>query len=356
MSCEEVDLIELYVEDVEAAARFHASRLGFQGVARGGPETGLMEQHSLLMKQGSLRLLLTEARSESHPAAEYVRRHGDGVADIVLRTRDAAAAFEAACRHGARPVREPTVLQDEHGRVMRATVAVTGDLHHSFVQREGPSDALPVGLRRAVGLPVSPGEMFSDLDHFAICIDPGTLEPLVHFYERGLGFQPSHEENVRTPRSGMNSKVVQNASGRICMVLMEPPTPERTGQIGEFLQNHGGPGVQHFALRTPDIIDAIRQLRTEGIEFLDIPASYYDVLEERLGSLEGLDLPLLRELDVLVDRDPHGLLLQCFTRSRHPRHTFFLEVVQRKAARGFGAANIRALFEAVEREHAILSA
>ncbi|WP_158620785.1 4-hydroxyphenylpyruvate dioxygenase [Corallococcus sp. AB038B] len=351
VAVDEIEYIELCVGDLLQSTRFFTDALGFRRVAEGGPETGLEAQRCVLMQQGRCRVLLTQGLTPESPSSEYVQRHGDGVRDIALRTPDLVATYAHVIERGAHPVREPAILQDGHGRrVLKATVQAMGDVVHSLIEREGPWEGfLPPGLR-AVDAPRSPAkELFSGLDHVAICLTPGTLDAMVRFYTEAFGFRQSHEENVKTHGSGMNSKVVQSPSGRICFPMQEPISHENPGQIGEFLARHGGPGVQHLAMLSPDIVASARQLRTQGIEFLDIPAAYYDRLEGRLGPIP-LDLGPLREMGILVDRDPWGLLLQSFTRSVHPRQTLFFEAVERKDARGFGGANIRALYEAVEHE------
>lgn len=352
MHFRDIDHVEMWVEDAREAAVFYVGTFGFRVVGR--TEAGVEGRRSLLLQQGHLRLVLTEASGEG-PSAEFVRRHGDAVKDIALRVTDVEAAFRDVVRRGARPVSGPAVYGDGATRVSRATVAAMGDVVHSFVQREsrgGPEDFLP-GVYQPVteGFPLPAFEPFAALDHLALALEPGMLEPMVRFYRDVFGFHESHEENVRTGESGMNSKVVQNDNGRICFPMMEPARDGKPGQIDDFLARHGGPGVQHFAMLSHDIEAAIRALRTQGVAFLDIPPGYYEVLEERLGRLD-LDVARTRDYGILVDRDAWGLLLQAFTRSMHPRRTLFFEVIQRKDARGFGGANIRALFEAVEREQA----
>ena len=352
MSFREVDYVEMLVEDARQAASFYVGTFGFRVVARAGAEGG--GRGSLLLTQGHLRLVLTEAVGEGE-AADFVRHHGDAVKDIALRVDDVEGAFREAVRRGARPVRGPQVYGAGEARVTRATVAAMGDVVHSFIQREargGAADFLP-GVFQPVteGFPAPTFEAFTALDHLAIALEPGMLEPMVRFYREVFGFHESHEENVRTGESGMNSKVMQNDNGRICFPMMEPARGGKPGQIDDFLMRHGGPGVQHFAMLSHDIEAAIQALRAQRVEFLAIPASYYEVLEARLGRLD-LDVARTRDYGILVDRDAWGLLLQAFTRSMHPRHTLFFEVIQRKDARGFGGANIRALFEAVEREQA----
>jgi 4-hydroxyphenylpyruvate dioxygenase/4-hydroxymandelate synthase len=347
------DHIELYVEELEPSALFYISTLGFRVVAEAGPETGLQGLRSLVLQQGGLVLRLTSPLEQGDESvAGFLERHGDGVRDIALRTPDAVAAFREAVRRGARPVREPEVFMKGGSRVIRATVASVGDLMHSFVQREGPEAELLPGLFQPTNrFPLPVMAPFTALDHVALCLEQGTLERTVRFFEDVLGFRQSHEEDIRTEYSGMNSRVVQTPNGRVCFPMMEPVPGMRRGQIDDFLERNGGAGVQHMALLTQDISHTLRLLQSRDMKVLDVPAAYYEVLESRVGPLEQ-GVASLREQNVLVDRDDSGLLLQAFCRSTHPRRTFFLEVIERQQASGFGGANIRALFEAVEREHA----
>jgi 4-hydroxymandelate synthase len=306
----------------------------------------------VVLQQGEVVLLLTSTLESEDSVAGFLRRHGDGVRDIALRTPDAVGAFREAVRRGARPVREPEVFVKEGSRVVRATVASIGDLVHSFVQRDGPEAGFFPGLFQPTKrFPLPVVAPFVALDHVAICLRQGSLESTVRFFEDVLGFHQSHEEDIRTEYSGMNSRVVQSQNGRVCFPLMEPISGVRRGQIDDFLERNQGPGVQHLALLTKDISHTVRLLQSRDLAVLDIPAAYYEALESRVGQLDQ-DVASLRELNVLVDRDDSGLLLQAFTRSTHPRRSFFFEVIERRAASGFGGANIRALFEAVEREQA----
>jgi 4-hydroxymandelate synthase len=352
MYFEDIEYVELCVADASMAAGFYSERLGFTRIAEGGPQTGLVGRRSVLLQQGALRLLLTQGLTEDDSASEYVRRHGDGVRDIALRTKDAVGAFGHVTQRGALPLREPVKALDGEGReLIQATVGTVGDMVHSFIQSPAAVGAfLPPGMVPCESMASLTPAMFAGLDHLAICLEPGTLDATVRFYQHVFGFHQSHEEVVHTRSSGMNSKVVQSASTRIILPLQEPLSKENPGQIGEFLRRHGGPGVQHIALLTQDIVGAVRQLR-EHTGFLEIPPAYYERLETRLGALE-FDLGPLRELGILVDRDRWGTLLQTFTRTEHPKQTLFFEVIQRQEARGFGGANIRALFEAVERDYA----
>lgn len=350
MNFDGIDYLELYVGNLEEAAKPFCSGLGFRLTGRAGPETGLQDRRSLLLQQGRICLVLTQALVARDEAADYVELHGDGVKDVALRTADAAAAFHEAVRRGAQPVSEPRLYESSNGRLVRATVASPiGDLVHSFIQREAPEDDFWPGLFHAVPAPLPERELMVAVDHVALCLMPGTLQETVDAYARILGLHESHEENVETQYGGMNSKVVQDASGRVCFPMMEPMLNKLPGQIDRFLGSHRGPGAQHLAFLCDDILSSVHALRERQMPLLDSPAGYYEALTARVGPLAE-DLDVLRAGNVLVDREGEGYLLQVFTRSVHPRRTLFFEVIQRKMARGFGAANVRALYQSVEQE------
>lgn len=350
---EEIDHVELYVGDARQAAYFLCMAYGFRLVAQAGPETGASDRRSLLLEQGKARLLLTSALRPEHPAAELVMRHGDGVRDIALRTRDIEAAFRRAVQGGALPLMEPTVFEGEGGTLVRATVSSPmANVVHSLIQRQTrPSCFIPGLFGPLDSAPSGSAPLFTQLDHLAMCLVPRTLDAAMRFYERAFGFHQAHEENVSAEYSGMSSKVAQNESGSICFPMQEPATNKGRGQLDDFLAAHGGPGVQHIALLTSDIVATLQTLRSRNVEFLRAPSGYYDTLAERVGPIEE-KVEALRAVGVLVDRDAWGYLLQIFAKPVNARNTFFFEVIQRRQARGFGGANIKALYEALERERA----
>ncbi|QSQ27229.1 4-hydroxyphenylpyruvate dioxygenase [Pyxidicoccus parkwayensis] len=345
-----VDHVELYVGDAMLSAYFFCHALGFRMVAHAAPESGLEGRRSIVLKQGSSRLVVTSALGATGPVAEYVREHGDGVKDVAFATPDAAGAFAEAVRRGAKPVMEPVTYEGAGGRVVKATIAGPGDLVHSFIQRDGATSGFLPDVYLPLETPPMGEELFTALDHVALCLERGTLMDAASFYRDVLGFEQTHEENVRTEYSGMNSRVMQTAGGRICFPMQEPYTGTRRGQLEDFLVAHGGSGVQHLAFLAPDIAHAVDALRRSGMKILDAPPGYYESLESRLGDLGGFGREALQERNILMDRDAWGHLLQVFTRTQHARRTLFFEVIQRQAARGFGGANIQALYEAKERE------
>lgn len=348
------DYVEFYVGNAHQAAHYYRTVFGFTPTAYAGLETGSRGRVSYVVQQGNIRLVLTSALKHSDPVADHVHHHGDGVKDIAFAVKDARLAFEELVARGARPVREPTVLEDTAGRVVVAAVGVYGDTVHSLVERqqyEGaflpgfvPLERKPAAKAAAVGL--------SALDHVAISIEPGQLDHWVEFYERVMGFHVSHQEDVETAYSAMNSKVVQNSTGKIKFPMVEPASGRRKSQIEEYLEYYRGPGVQHMAFLSGDIVSSVGVLRAGGTEFLRTPNTYYEMLLDRVGSIRE-DLDSLRGLNILVDRDEWGYLMQIFTRPVQSRPTVFMEVIQRKGARGFGSGNIRALFQALEREQTL---
>jgi len=343
------DYIELYVGNAYQAAHFYRSAFGFKATAWAGLETGVRDRVSILLEQNSIRLLLTAAQGPDSPIAQHVSLHGDGVKDVAFLVDDVEKAFSQVVANGAKPVLEPTQLEDVHGYVFKATIAAYGDTVHSFVQRDcynGPflQGYHPLARRESkkeIGL--------REVDHIAISAEAGMLGELVEFYSHVFGFHESHQENVASEYSAMNSKVVQDSAGRIKFPIVEPAAGKGRSQIDEYLSYHYGPGVQHIALLTDDIVTSVRSMRDSDVEFLRTPDTYYDVLENRVGEID-IDQTALRELGILVDRDEWGYLMQTFTKPLHNRPTIFLEIIQRKDARGFGAGNIKALFEALERE------
>lgn len=346
------DHLELYVGNARQASHFYRTAFGFRQVAYSGLETGARDRVSYVLEQQDIRLVLTSALSQDGPVAEHVRRHGDGVKDIALSVDDAERAFHAAVSRGARPVAEPTLSEDDHGEVVRATIATFGDTVHSFVERRDYAGTFLPGYSDGGKAPPPPfTARLTKIDHLAVSINAGQLDDWVGFYEEVLGFQQSHREDVTTEYSAMNSKVVESDNGSVKLPLVEPARGRRKSQVEEYIDYYGGPGVQHVALLTDDIVAAVRALRSGGNEFLGVPQTYYEALEGRVGRIEE-DVEELRSEGILVDRDEWGYLMQTFTRPLQSRPTVFMEAIQRRGARGFGSGNIKALFEALERDQA----
>lgn len=330
--------VEFYVGNAEEQAGYLVDRYAFRVVARSAPDDP--EQRSVAVRQGAVRFVLTEGRHDAHPASVYVARHGDGVANIAVSTADARAAFAEAVARGAVPI----VTDDGHGTT---AIRAFGDIVHTFVDREG-TDWFPPGL---VAVPDAGGDDVGLLavDHFAVCVPAGELDAAVHYYQTALGFDHVFEELILVGTQAMNSKVVQSRSQELTFTVIEPDTTHDSGQIDDFIAHHDGAGIQHIAFSTANVVASVGALRDRGVEFLATPSSYYDLLPHRID-VSAYEVGQLRDLDILVDADHAGQLFQIFTRSTHPRHTFFFEVIERLGAETFGSGNIKALYEAVESE------
>lgn len=328
MSILGIDHVEFYVADLQAAAEPLCREFGFAHAGPhdpGDPPGG----RSVLLRQGTIELLLTTAVAPEHPAAGYVRRHGNGVASIAFRTDDVAGTFDQAVEGGARPIAAP--------RGGEAIVSGFGDITHRLVERAGPEG--------------DKGGIFEALDHVAICLPAGQIDATVRFYKSAFSFGHVFDERIEVNGQAMISKVVQDEGGTVTFTLIEPDPSRDPGQIDQFLDGHGGAGVQHLALRTADITQAVQTLSARGVEFLTAPPGYYRRLEPRLGAL-AIPVEALREVNVLADRDKWGQLFQIFTRSTHDRRTFFIELIERRGALTFGSGNIKALYEALGEEQA----
>jgi 4-hydroxymandelate synthase len=344
-----IDHLEFYVEDVDQSAGHLCTAYGFRIAGQGGPDSGLDGCRSVLLRQGDITLLLTSALGCRHPAADYVREHGDGVAVVGMTVDDAAGAFAVAVERGATPVAPPAVLGHAGEQVTFASVTGFGDVAHRFVSRQVPGGPFAPGVIKETHRGPEPGGLLKAVDHLAVCLPAGELDPAVRRYQEVFGFSQTFEERILVGTQAMESKVVQSPSGEVTFTIIEPDTTREPGQIDEFVNSHGGAGVQHVAFLTSDITAAVRTVSSHGVGFLHTPGSYYDALPARLGPV-GVPVATLRELNILADRDHWGVMLQIFTESRHPRRTFFYELIDRRGARTFGSKNIQALYEAVERQ------
>ena len=346
------DYLELYVGNARQAAHFYRTALGFTPIAHSGLETGVRDRASIVVQQNDIKLMLTSALTPDSPVAEHVKLHGDDVKDIAFTVGDAAMAFEVAVRNGAPAIMPPTVIEDSEGSITKATIGAFGDTVHSFIQRDGKGSSFFPTFQVIENSQPAVSSGLTSIDHVAVSVEPEQLNKLVDFYNRVLNFHHSFTEDIATNYSSMNSKVVENRSGLIKFPIVEPGPGKRKSQIEEYLAFHHGPGAQHIALISDDMLATVRALRANGNEFLVTPNSYYDMLSQRVGEIDE-DIEELRELNILVDRDEWGYLMQIFTKPLLNRPTVFLEVIQRKRAKGFGSGNIKALFQAMEREQAV---
>jgi 4-hydroxyphenylpyruvate dioxygenase len=349
------DYIEFYVGNAKQAAHFYGSAFGFQILAYRGPETGTRDSASYLLHQDKIRLLLTTPIRSDGEISDHVRRHGDGVKDIALWVDDARTAFSLAVERGAKPARQPSVVSDENGEIVTAAIHTYGDTIHSLIERKNYRGLFMPGFtaKESVYKPVPVGLKY--VDHCVGNVELGAMNKWVKFYGDVLGFSQIisfDDKAISTEYSALMSKVMANGNGRIKFPINEPAQGKKKSQIDEYLEFYNGPGVQHIAMATDDIIATVSALRDRGVEFLRVPGTYYDTVLDRVGHIDE-DLMSLRELGILVDRDEEGYLLQIFTKPVEDRPTVFYEIIERKGAKSFGAGNFKALFEAIEREQAL---
>jgi 4-hydroxyphenylpyruvate dioxygenase len=346
------DYVEFYVGNAKQASHFYRSAFGYALVGYRGPETGVRDRASYLMQQGKIRLVLTTALTPESPIAEHVHRHGDGVKDYALWVDDARLAYETALSRGAIAVQAPQVLQDEHGEVVIAAIGTYGDTIHSLVERRNYRGLFLPGF-----VPVTPryqpaGVGLKFVDHCVGNVELGKMNHWVAYYANVLGFRnliTFDDSDISTEYSSLMSKVMANGNDKIKFPINEPASGKKKSQIEEYLDFYRGPGAQHLALATDDILATVTALRDRGVEFLSVPTSYYDELQARVGTIDE-PVDELAKLGILVDRDPDGYLLQIFTKPVEDRPTLFYEIIQRKGATSFGKGNFKALFESIERE------
>ncbi|MGB7212466.1 MAG: 4-hydroxyphenylpyruvate dioxygenase [Gemmatimonadales bacterium] len=348
------DYIEFWVGNAKQASIYYRAAWGYRLIGYRGPETGVRDRASYLLEQGKVRLVLTSALAPEGPIAEHVRLHGDGVRDMAFWVDDARDAHAKAVARGAVSAQEPTVHRDDQGEVVTAAIKIYGDTIHSIVERKNYRGHFLPGFIKvdAAYQPDSTGLKY--VDHCVGNVELGKMNDWVKFYEDVLGFYnllSFDDKTISTEYSALMSKVMSNGNGRIKFPINEPAAGKKKSQIDEYLEFYRGPGVQHIAIATDDIVMTVRALMARGIEFLKVPKAYYDTVLARVGKIDE-DLAPLAELGILVDRDDEGYLLQIFTKPAQDRPTLFYEIIQRKGAKSFGAGNFKALFEAIEREQA----
>ena len=347
------DYIEFYVGNARQAAHYYRTAFGFRLAAYRGPETGTRDRASYVLVQGKIRFVLTTPLQPDGPIADHVRAHGDGVRDIALWVDDAEAAYRETTRRGARGVREPETLTDARGEARLASIAAYGDTIHTFVERRNYGGAFLPGFEEVEGEDaIARPAGLEHIDHMVANVGWGEMDRWVAFYRDVMGFRMFRhfdDKDISTEYSALMSKVMANGNDRVKFPINEPARGKRKSQIEEYLDAYRGPGVQHIAMATKDIIGTVSTLRRQGVEFLRVPGAYYDELPARVGSIDE-PAAALRELGILVDRDDEGYMLQIFTRPVQDRPTLFYEIIQRKGSRSFGKGNFKALFEAIERE------
>lgn len=346
------DYVEFYVGNAKQAAHFYESVFGFEIVAYAGPETGVREKASYVVQQGKIRLVLTTSLFANSEISNHVRNHGDGVKVLALWVNDATTSFHETVQRGAIPVSEPQYLSDENGFVVVSSIKTYGDTIHTFVERKNYHGIfLPNYVahksrtyKGTVGLQY--------VDHCVGNVELGTMNKWVKFYEDVMGFKllmTFDDKDISTEYTSLMSKVVSNGNGYIKFPINEPAAGLKKSQVDEYLEFYNGAGVQHVAVATNDIIHTVTELKARGVDFLEVPSTYYDDLTARVGKIdEAIDS--LKALNILVDRDEEGYLLQIFTKPVEDRPTLFFEIIQRKGAVSFGKGNFKALFEAIERE------
>jgi 4-hydroxyphenylpyruvate dioxygenase len=349
------DHVEFYVGNARQAAYFYRAAFGMSLVAYSGPETGQRDRTSYVVEQGKIRFVFTTSLRPGTAIAEHVAKHGDGVRVIALEVADARAAWTETTARGARSVAEPAETADDYGRVITSSIAAYGDTVHTFVERDNYNGSFLPGFRAEQADTVARPVGLKHVDHMVGNVGWNSMNEWVDFYANVMGFQLYQhfdDKDISTEYSALMSKVMANGNGYVKFPINEPAEGRRKSQIEEYLDFNQGPGVQHIALATDDILGTVAQMQKQGVEFLTIPHSYYTELSKRVGRIDE-PIEELERLGILVDRDDEGYMLQIFTRPVEDRPTLFYEIIQRKGSRSFGKGNFKALFEAIEREQAL---
>ncbi len=354
------DYVEFYVGNAKQSAHYYKTAFGYQSLAYAGLETGVRDRTSYVLKQDKIRLVLTTPLNENSPINDHLRKHGDGVKVVALWVEDATSAYEETIKRGGRSFMEPTVEKDEFGEVVRSGIYTYGETVHIFVERKNYSGIFLPGYKewKSEYNPEPVGLKY--IDHMVGNVGWNEMNTWVKFYEDVMGFVnflSFDDKQIHTEYSALMSKVMSNGNGRIKFPINEPAEGKKRSQIEEYLDFYGGPGVQHIAIATDDILGTVTQLKARGIEFLSAPPhAYYQAIPERLGvhmDMMKEDLDAIEKLAIMVDADEDGYLLQIFTKPVQDRPTLFFEIIQRMGAKGFGAGNFKALFESIEREQSL---
>ncbi|MEO6613426.1 MAG: 4-hydroxyphenylpyruvate dioxygenase [Chitinophagaceae bacterium] len=346
------DYVEFYVGNAKQAAHFYKTTFGFQSLAYAGPETGMKDKVSYVIRQDRLTFVLTTPLRPDNAIADHIYRHGDGVKVLALKVEDAQSAYDETTKRGGKSYMQPTVLKDDNGEVVLSGIHTYGDTVHLFVERKNYSGVFMPGFRewKTDYNPAPTGLLY--VDHCVGNVGWNQMNPWVKFYEDVMGFRnilSFDDKDISTEYSALMSKVMSNGNGFVKFPINEPAEGKKKSQVEEYLEFYNGEGVQHVAIATADIVATVLELQKRGVEFLKIPASYYETVLERVGKIDE-DLAPLQDLGILIDRDEEGYLLQIFSKPLEDRPTLFFEIIQRKGAKSFGKGNFKALFEALERE------
>jgi len=349
------DYVEFYVGNGKQVAHFYKTAFGFQSLAYAGPETGVKDRASYALQQNKLTFVFTTPLKSGNPIADHIYKHGDGVKVLALRVNDAMDAWHQTTLRGAASYMEPTTLKDDNGEVVLSGIHTYGETVHVFVERKNYRGAFMPGYKawKTEYNPSPAGLLY--VDHCVGNVGWNQMNPWVKFYEEVMGFRnilSFDDKDISTEYSALMSKVMSNGNGYVKFPINEPAEGKKKSQVEEYLEFYEGEGCQHIAMATNNIIETVSELKKRGIEFLKVPTSYYDELQERVGRIDE-DISSLKELGILVDRDDEGYLLQIFTKPVEDRPTLFFEIIQRKGAQSFGKGNFKALFEAIEREQAL---
>jgi len=346
------DYVELYVGNAKQSAHFYKTAFGFQSEAYAGLETGAKDKVSYVLKQDKIRLVLTTPLNPDGPINAHINMHGDGVKVVALWVDDATKSWEETTKRGARSFMEPTVEEDDHGHVVRSGIYTYGETVHIFVERKNYKGVFLPGYKpwKSHYNPEPVGLKF--IDHMVGNVDWNEMNTWCEFYGKVMGFAQIisfDDKDISTDYTALMSKVMSNGNGRIKFPINEPAEGKKKSQIEEYLDYYNGPGVQHIAVATDDIVSTVSAMRARGVEFLYVPETYYEDLLDRVGKIDE-DISVLKQHGILIDRDEEGYLLQLFTKPVVDRPTLFFEIIQRKGAQSFGKGNFKALFEAIERE------
>jgi 4-hydroxyphenylpyruvate dioxygenase len=348
------DYVEFYVGNAKQAAHYYKTAFGFQSLAYAGPETGLKDRASYVIRQNKLTFILTTPLKKDNEIADHINKHGDGVKVLALMVEDATNAWEETTKRGGKSYMKPTILKDENGEVVMSGIYIYGETVHLFIERKNYTGIFMPGYRKweSAYNPTDTGLLY--VDHCVGNVGWNQMNKWVNFYEEVMGFRnilSFDDKDISTEYSALMSKVMSNGNGYVKFPINEPAEGKKKSQVEEYLEFYNGAGCQHIALATNNIIDTVTKLQERGVEFLKIPASYYTTVLDRVGHIDE-DLEPLSELGILIDKDDEGYLLQIFSKPVEDRPTLFFEIIQRKGAQSFGKGNFKALFEAIEREQA----